>query len=146
MELTDLTLSEQAALLRRGTCSSRDIVDAHLARIARLDGKLHAYVAVYADEARQLADGADRARAAGLPLGPLHGLPICIKDLCDIDGRIGTIGSRMWAARRASVTSATVERLLAAGMIPLGQDAYGGVRFRRLGHESADGRAVESLG
>ena len=121
MDLTDLTLTEQAALLRRGACSSREIVDAHLARIARLDGKLHAYVEVYANEARQLADAADRARAGGLPLGPLHGLPICIKDLCDIDGRIGTIGSKMWAGRRASATSATVERLLAAGMIPLGK-------------------------
>ncbi len=121
MDLTDLTLTEQAALLRRGACSSREIVDAHLARIARLDGRLHAYVEVYADEARQLADAADRARAGGLPLPPLHGLPICIKDLCDIDGRIGTIGSKMWAGRRASATSATVERLLAAGMIPLGK-------------------------
>ena len=121
MDLTNLTLAGQAALLRRRACSSREIVDAHLARIARLDGKLHAYVEVYADEARQLADAADRARAAGLPLGPLHGLPVCIKDLCDIEGRIGTIGSRMWAERRATATAATVERLLAAGMIPLGK-------------------------
>ena len=121
MDLTNLTLAEQAALLRRGECSSGEIVEAHLARIARLNGSLHAYVEVYAEEARALAQAADRARAAGLPLGPLHGLPICIKDLCDIDGRIGTIGSRMWANRRASATSATVERLLAAGMIPLGK-------------------------
>lgn len=121
MDLADLTLAEQAALLRRGACSSREIVDAHLARIARHDAGLHAYVEVYADEARTLADAADRARAAGLPLPPLHGLPICIKDLCDIAGRVGTIGSRMWAERRADATSATVERLLAAGMIPLGK-------------------------
>ncbi len=121
MDLTNLTLAEQAALLRRGDCSSRDIVDAHLARIARLDAGLHAFAAVYAEEARKLADAADRARAAGLPLGALHGLPICLKDLCDIDGRIGTIGSRMWADRRATATAATVERLLAAGMIPLGK-------------------------
>lgn len=121
MELTNLTLSEQAALLRRGECSSRELVDAHLAHIARFDARLHAFVEVYADEARALADAADRARAAGLPLGALHGLPICLKDLCDIEGRIGTIGSRMWAERRADTTSATVERLLAAGMIPLGK-------------------------
>jgi aspartyl-tRNA(Asn)/glutamyl-tRNA(Gln) amidotransferase subunit A len=121
MDLTNLTLAEQAALLRLGRCSSREIVDAHLARIGRFDAKLHAYVEVYAEEARRLADAADRARSAGLPLGPLHGLPICLKDLCDIDGRIGTVGSRMWADRRAAVTSATVERLLAAGMIPLGK-------------------------
>ena len=121
MQLTNLTLAEQAVLLRRGECSSRDIVDAHLARIERYDARLHAFAEVYAGEARALADAADRARAAGLPLGPLHGLPICLKDLCDIDGRIGTIGSRMWEQRRATATAATVERLLAAGMIPLGK-------------------------
>jgi len=76
---------------------------------------------VYAAEARALADGADAARKARLPLGPLHGLPIALKDLCDIAGRIGTVGSKMWAARVAESTSATVERLLAAGMIPLGK-------------------------
>lgn len=121
MDPTDLTLLEQSGLLARGECTSREIIDAHLDRIARLDGKLHAFVEVYAEEARHLADAADHARRARLPLGPLHGLPICIKDLCDIAGRIGTIGSRMWASRRATQTSATVERLLAAGMIPLGK-------------------------
>lgn len=121
MELTDLTLVEQAALLRRGVCSSRDIIDATLNRIERLDARLHAYIEVYGDEARRLADAADAARAAGLPLPPLHGLPIGLKDLCDIAGRIGTIGSKMWATRRADTTAASVERLLAAGMIPLGK-------------------------
>jgi aspartyl-tRNA(Asn)/glutamyl-tRNA(Gln) amidotransferase subunit A len=121
VHLTDLTLAEQAELLRTAQCSSRDIVDAYLARIDALDGKLHAFVDVYADEARTLADAADTARAARLPLGPLHGLPIALKDLCDIGGRVGTVGSRMWAARVADTTSATVERLLGAGMIPLGK-------------------------
>ena len=120
-EITDLTLLEQAALLRRAQCSSRELIDAHLARIEALDGKLHAFVEVYAAEARALADAADAARKARLPLGPLHGLPIGLKDLCDIAGRIGTVGSKMWAARVAETTSATVERLLAAGMIPLGK-------------------------
>jgi len=131
IELTDLTLAEQAELLRRAQCSSREIVEAHLARIDRLNGKLHAFVDVYAAEARTLADAADAARKAKLPLGPLHGLPIGLKDLCDIAGRIGTLGSKMWAARVADTTCATVERLLAAGMIPLGKThmvefAFGG--------------------
>jgi aspartyl-tRNA(Asn)/glutamyl-tRNA(Gln) amidotransferase subunit A len=121
IELTDLTLLEQAGLLRRAQCSSRELVDAHLARVAALDGKLHAFVEVYAADARALADAADAARKARLPLGPLHGLPIGLKDLCDIAGRIGTVGSKMWAARVAESTSATVTRLLAAGMIPLGK-------------------------
>src|SRR5690606_23188558 len=87
MDPTGLTLLEQAGLLARGECSSREIVAAHLDRIARLDDRLHAFVDVYADEALHLADAADHARRARLPLGPLHGLPICIKDLCDIAGR-----------------------------------------------------------
>lgn len=131
IDLTNLTLVEQAALLRGAQCSSREVVDAHLARIEALNDKLHAFVEVYADEARVLADAADRARAARLPLGPLHGLPIGLKDLCDIAGRIGTVGSQMWRARVAETTCATVERLLAAGMIPLGKThmvefAFGG--------------------
>jgi aspartyl-tRNA(Asn)/glutamyl-tRNA(Gln) amidotransferase subunit A len=121
VELTNLTLAEQAELLRKRQCSSREIVDAHLARIEAHDGKLHAFVEVYAEEARTLAGAADKARAAGLPLGPLHGLPVAVKDLCDIAGRVGTAGSPMWAARVAQTTSATVERLLGAGMIPLGK-------------------------
>ncbi len=121
IELTDLTLLEQAELLRRGRCSSREIVDAHLARIVALNDKLHAFVDVYAEEARALADAADRAREARLPFGPLHGLPIALKDLCDIAGRVGTMGSQMWRERVADVTCATVERLLAAGMVPLGK-------------------------
>jgi len=121
MPLTDLTLTEQAELVRSAQCSSRDIVDAHLERIDALDTKLHAFVDVYASEARALADAADKARTARLPLGPLHGLPIAVKDLCDIAGRVGTVGSRMWATRVADATSATVERLLGAGMIPLGK-------------------------
>ena len=86
---------------------------------------------MYAEEARTLADAADAARRSGLPLGPLHGLPIAVKDLCDIAGRVGTIGSKMWDARLGEATSATVERLLGAGMIPLGKThmvefAFGG--------------------
>ena len=131
MELADLTLTEQADALRRAQCSSRDLIDAHLARMDRFDGHLHAYVDVYAAEARALADAADSVRRAGMPLGPLHGLPVAVKDLCDITGRVGTVGSKMWASRSGSTTSATVERLLGAGMIPLGKTqmvefAFGG--------------------
>lgn len=120
-DLTQLSLTQQAGLLRDGECSSREIIDAHLARIERLDPKLHAFIDVFHDEARRLADAADDARAAGLPVGPLHGLPIGLKDLLDIEGRVSTAGSRMWAARRASTTATVVERLLGVGMIPLGK-------------------------
>jgi aspartyl-tRNA(Asn)/glutamyl-tRNA(Gln) amidotransferase subunit A len=119
--LHDLTLSELSAGLARRKFSSRDIVDALLARIAKADGKLHAFTEVYDKEARALADAADKARSSGFPLGPLHGLPIAYKDLCDIAGRIGTGGSKMFEKRVATETSNTVERLTAAGMVPLGK-------------------------
>ncbi|MBS0546985.1 MAG: amidase [Proteobacteria bacterium] len=119
--LHDMTLTELGAGLSARKFSSREIADALLARIEKADGKLHAFTEVYAKEARTLADAADTARASGFPLGPLHGLPVAYKDLCDIKGRIGTGGSKMWAKRVATETSATVERLTAAGMVPLGK-------------------------
>ena len=121
MQLTDLTLTELADELARRRASAREIAEAFLARIEKADGKLHAFTEVFAAEARAIADSADRRLAAGLPHGKLLGLPIAFKDLCDIAGRVGTVGSRMWAERVASETSATVERLLAAGMVPLGK-------------------------
>ncbi|SJZ49437.1 aspartyl-tRNA(Asn)/glutamyl-tRNA(Gln) amidotransferase subunit A [Enhydrobacter aerosaccus] len=116
-----LTLTELAAGLSAKRFSSRELVDALLARIAKADAKLHAFTEVYAKEARALAEAADTARSSGFPLGSLHGLPIAYKDLCDIAGRIGTGGSKMYEARKATETSNTVERLTAAGMIPLGK-------------------------
>ena len=94
--LHELTLTELGAGLSAKKFSSREIIDALLARIAKADGKLHAFTEVYAKEAKALADAADTARASGFPLGPLHGLPMAYKDLCDIKGRIGTGGSKMW--------------------------------------------------
>jgi aspartyl-tRNA(Asn)/glutamyl-tRNA(Gln) amidotransferase subunit A len=130
-DIAELTLGEQAAGLSAKQFSSRQVVDTFLARIDKADGKLHSFVDVWRDEARKLADAADMARAAGLPLGPLHGLPVALKDLCDVAGRVGTGGSKAWEQRVATRTSATAERLLAAGMIPLGklhmvEWAYGG--------------------
>jgi aspartyl-tRNA(Asn)/glutamyl-tRNA(Gln) amidotransferase subunit A len=130
-DVAEMTLTELSAALTAGQLSSRHIVDTFLARIDAADGKLHSFVEVYRDEARHLADGADRMRASGLPVGALHGLPVALKDLCDIAGRIGTGGSKASEKRVATETSATAERLLAAGMIPLGklhmvEWAYGG--------------------
>ena len=121
MSLHELTLTELSAGLQSRKFSSREIVDTLLGRIAKADGKLHAFTEVYAREAKALADAADSARSVGFPLPPLHGLPIAYKDLCDIKGRIGTGGSKMFEKRVASETSNTVERLTAAGMIPLGK-------------------------
>lgn len=125
------TLVELARLLDEDVTSSREIVEACLARTALLDGHLHAFVEVYRDSALALADRADAERRAGASRGPLHGLPIALKDLLHIQGQVTTAGSKSWTGRVATETATAVERLLAAGMIPLGKThmvefAFGG--------------------
>jgi aspartyl-tRNA(Asn)/glutamyl-tRNA(Gln) amidotransferase subunit A len=121
MTLAWMGLTELKSMLDAGQLSSLELTEHLLQRIDKADTRLQAFTEVYAEQARALARGADQQRAAGLPLGPLHGLPIVLKDLLDIEGRIGTLGSRHFIARRATQTSATVQRLLQAGMVPLGK-------------------------
>ena len=125
------SLSELSALLSSRRTSSREIVDTCLSRIAALDSHLHAFVDVYADTARALAQAADLERAQGVVRSPLHGLPIALKDLLHLTGRQTTAGSRSWLGRVSTCTATVVVRLLAAGMIPLGKThmvefAFGG--------------------
>ena len=121
MDIAWQSLTQLKAALDAGQLSAQEITEHLLARIARLDPELHAFVSVDAEAARALARAADQARAAGLPRPPLHGLPVVLKDLLDIEGRVCTLGSRRNLQRVAGVTAATVERLLAAGMVPLGK-------------------------
>lgn len=130
-DLPFLTLAALSGQLARRETTSRAIVEACLERIAAADSKLHAFIDVYAADARALADAADLARATGLARGQLHGLPIALKDLLEIDGRQTTAGSKSWLGRRSNHTATVVDRLLAAGMIPLGKThmvefAFGG--------------------
>src|ERR1700740_2098828 len=110
-----------SAELGAGRLSPVDIVDAALDRIAAADGKLHAFVEVYDKEARLAAEAADKAIRSGHRVGPLHGVPIALKDLVDMQGRVTTGGSKVWKARVSPVTATLAERLIAAGMIVLGK-------------------------
>ena len=121
MAPTWLNLSALQALMQRGELSSRELVDMLLQRIALADATLHAFTEVWAPQARALALAADQARSSGLPLGPLHGLPVILKDLLDVEGQVCTLGSAHFLERRSQATAATVERLLQAGMVPLGK-------------------------
>jgi aspartyl-tRNA(Asn)/glutamyl-tRNA(Gln) amidotransferase subunit A len=103
------------------TLSPVEAVDALLDRIRRHDGRLHAFIALYADEARMAAEGADRAIRSGHRVGPLHGVPIALKDLVDLEGRVTTGGSKVWAERVSPVTATLAARAIAAGMIVLGK-------------------------
>jgi aspartyl-tRNA(Asn)/glutamyl-tRNA(Gln) amidotransferase subunit A len=116
-----LPAHELAAALAAGELSSSALIESLLERIARHDPKLHAFVAVYANEARAAAAAADAARRAGHAVGPLHGIPVVVKDIVDIEGRVTTGGSKVWAERLSPVTATLVRRLIAAGMIVLGK-------------------------
>ncbi len=98
-----------------------DLMDALLARIAKHDPKLHAFVEVYAPEARLAAEAADKAIRSGHAIGPWHGIPVAIKDIIDIEGRITTGGSASRLDHRATTTATVVRRLVSQGMIVLGK-------------------------
>ncbi len=120
-DLTALSVEELAILLSERRLSSVELVNACLDRIERYNEALHAFVAVYADEARTAAKAADLARGAGYALGPVHGIPFGLKDLVDVEGKVTTGGSRVWAERVSPTTGSLVRRLVASGMIVVGK-------------------------
>jgi aspartyl-tRNA(Asn)/glutamyl-tRNA(Gln) amidotransferase subunit A len=111
-------LAEEIAARR---LSPVTVVEALLARIAAHDAKLHAFIDVYEGDARLAAEAADKAIRSGHAVGPLHGVPIALKDLIDIEGRVTTGGSMAWRNRRSAVTATLARRLIAQGMIVLGK-------------------------
>jgi aspartyl-tRNA(Asn)/glutamyl-tRNA(Gln) amidotransferase subunit A len=118
---TLLSAGMLSAAIAARRLSPIDVVDALLARIAAQDQKLHAFVEVYADEARLAAEAADKAIRSGHAVGPLHGVPIALKDLIEIEGRVTTGGSQVWRDRRSTHTATLAKRLIGAGMIVLGK-------------------------
>ena len=107
--------------LRTGEVSASALLDCYLQRIRKYDAKLHAFVTVYENDARIAAEATDRSMRAGQRLGSLQGIPIALKDLLDIEGRVTTGGSVFWRDRVSSVTATAARRLAAAGMIALGK-------------------------
>ena len=110
-----------ADALAAGDLASEDLVETLLARIERLEPRLGAFAAIYAEEARAAARAADLARRAGQAVGRFHGVPIALKDIIDLEGRVTTGGSKVWEARVSPVTATLVRRLAAAGIIVLGK-------------------------
>jgi aspartyl-tRNA(Asn)/glutamyl-tRNA(Gln) amidotransferase subunit A len=125
--------------LRTGAVSANALLDLYLQRIRNHDAKLHAFVAVYESDARIAAEAADRSLRAGQRLGPLHGIPIALKDLLEIEGRVTTGGSLYWRERVSPVTATVVRRLAAAGMIPLGKTHMVEFAFGSWGTNTAMG-------
>jgi aspartyl-tRNA(Asn)/glutamyl-tRNA(Gln) amidotransferase subunit A len=119
--LTALGAREAAARIRDGTLSPVDLVDACLERIRALDGRLRAWAHVDEEGARTAARALAAEAGAGRIRGPLHGVPVGIKDIIHVAGMPTTAGAKPWAHRVPSTDAPVVSRLRAAGAIVLGK-------------------------
>lgn len=120
-ELCYLPATELAAMVRRREVSARELLEAHLARIARVNPAVNAVVTLDADRAREAAAAADERTARGEPLGPLHGLPVVHKDTHLTAGLRTTFGSPLHADFVPDQDDLVVARLAAAGAIRMGK-------------------------
>ncbi len=116
-----LPLEAASALIHSRRASSVDLVRACLDRITRHDRELGAFITLTAESALAEAKRADADLANGVDRGPLHGIPVALKDLYDTAGVRTTAGSRIFADRVPEHDSAVVERLRAAGAVFLGK-------------------------
>jgi amidase len=116
-----MTAVELARRLRAKDVSAREILDAHLRQIERVNPKVNAIVTLVADQAREAARRADERIAQGEEVGPLHGLPVAHKDLQETRGIRTTYGSLIYKDEVPTVDALVVERLRAAGAITVGK-------------------------
>lgn len=119
--LKDLPLERFCERLQRGELSSLSLVQAYLDRIERDGGTVGAFVTVTAEAALSQAAASDEARERGHLLGPLHGLPVALKDNIDTAGVRTTIGSRFFFDRVPEADAEVARRLRQAGAVLLGK-------------------------
>ena len=115
------SLISMGQMLRNGLCTSVDLTQFALRRIEELDRRLHAFVEVYASEALSAAEAADRLLQAGHWLGPLHGVPVALKDNIDVKGKVSHAGSTLLGGRIADSDAAIAHRLLQSGSVIIGK-------------------------
>jgi amidase len=120
-ELWQQSASGLAAMIAAKQVTSRAVIEAHLARIAAANPAVNAVVTVLADSALIAADAADAAVAAGGALGPLHGVPFTVKANVDLVGCPTTHGVPAFAQAFPDQDAPVVERMKAAGAIPIGR-------------------------
>jgi aspartyl-tRNA(Asn)/glutamyl-tRNA(Gln) amidotransferase subunit A len=116
-----VTIIEAAESLRRRRVSSTELTAAAIARIGRLNSTLHAFITVTAEAALRGARQADSELASGQDRGPLHGIPVAVKDLFLTRGVRTTSGSKLFENFVPDHDAAVVERLEAAGAVMLGK-------------------------
>ncbi|MCB9946982.1 MAG: amidase [Rhodospirillaceae bacterium] len=115
-----MRIESLSSRMAEGTVTAAALVETCLARIAADDATLHAFSAVFADPARTRAQALDAERAAGQVRGPLHGIPVAVKELADIAGHPTAFGSHAYAHGPAPRNATFIDRLEAAGAIILG--------------------------
>ncbi len=116
-----MTAVELAALIRKKKISAREVMDAHLKQIERVNPKVNAIVTLVAEKARDGARKADETQARGGTLGPLHGLPVAHKDLVETAGIRTTFGSPIFKDNVPTEDAILVERIRDAGAIAVGK-------------------------
>ena len=115
------TATELAARIKRRELSSRELLELYLQRIERLNPALNAVVTLDADRAREGATRADEALARGAETGPLHGLPITVKDAIEVGGMRSTGGAAELRDRVPQTDAPSVARLRGAGAVVVGK-------------------------
>jgi Asp-tRNA(Asn)/Glu-tRNA(Gln) amidotransferase A subunit family amidase len=119
--LNQLGAADVAAGIRRQDFSAHEVMEACLARIAQREPVLHAFAFIDFDAALRRARLADAWQAEGLPLGPLHGVPIGIKDVFDTADMPSEYGSHLYRGRRPTHDAAVVSLLRMAGALVIGK-------------------------
>ncbi|MGI9621716.1 MAG: amidase [Acidimicrobiales bacterium] len=169
-EIDFWTATELGAAFKRQELSPVEATEAALGRIAELDPVLHCYAVVFEEAARRDAARAEAELAAGRRRGPLHGVPVAVKDLCDVEGVPTMAGAAVLRDNVASSDATVVRRLRDAGAVilgklnltegalagynpdfdvpmnPWGQDRWAGVSSSGSGAATAAGLCVASLG
>jgi aspartyl-tRNA(Asn)/glutamyl-tRNA(Gln) amidotransferase subunit A len=120
-DAADHDLAALAGAIARGETSARDAVARALARARAWQPSINAFVAIDDEGAMRRAAEADRLRASGAPLPPLHGVPVAIKDMFDRDGRAPGCGAGPGRSRAGLRDAALVEALARSGAIVVGQ-------------------------
>jgi amidase len=135
--LCDRDAVDLADDLRAGRLSAREVMTAHLERIEQVNPAINAIVTLDAERALEAAAAADRRHASGAELGPLHGLPLAVKDTNDTAGMRTTFGCTLFADNVPMEDELVVERVRAGGAIVLGKTnvpefGFGSHTFNRV--------------
>ncbi|MFG1695284.1 amidase [Nonomuraea sp. NPDC049309] len=133
------SLAELAQDLRDGRTTSLDLTEQALGAAAALDPALNAFVTVDGAGALEAAKAADDELAAGRDRGPLHGIPVAVKDLIEVAGLPATMGSRHFAGYVPDRDAACVTRLREAGAVIVGKTTTHEFAYGPTGDRSANG-------